>query len=184
MTLERGPERFDWEGAKKRILAAAEAESRSLEDVFARRAAELARAFETNVELGTPHLVFDASGERFAVAQSEVSVVLQADALHPVPFARSVVDRMLLVSGKLVSVYDLGLRAGGPRVSGLSVIVLASSERVGLRADTVRGIVLIDRSTLIRPLEGGSRLDPILHGTTTEQIRVLSVPQLLSDGSR
>ena len=184
MTAERATGRFDWESARKKILSSSVEQSRSLDAIFAERAAELARAGDIDVDLGTPHLAFEASGERFAVAVDEVSVVLEADALHPVPFARSVVDRMLLAQGKLVSVYDLGIRAGGQRTSGQVVIVLVGRERVGLRADAARGLVSIDRSTLIRPLEGGSRLDGILHGTTADQVRVIDVPQLLSDGSR
>src|SRR6478609_267107 len=177
MTASPGTERFDWESARKKLLSSKVEQALSLDEVFARRATELARAGETDVDRGTPHLAFEASGERFAVALDEVSVVLEADALHPVPFARSVVDRMLLAQGKLVSVYDLGIRAGGQRTSGQVVIVLVGRERVGLRADAARGLVSIDRSLLIRPLEGGSRLDSILHGTTTEQVRVINVPQ-------
>lgn len=151
-----------------------------LEAIFARRAEELARVPVESSRTGSPHLVFEIESETFALALEAVAVVVSVDNMGRLPFARSAVDGVILVQGKLVSVVDLSLASGHMRATGRFVVVLTGSDRIGLRADAVHGIVDVDPSRLIRPQANAGGIDSMLSGITEDHVQVLDVPQMLT----
>jgi chemotaxis signal transduction protein len=151
-----------------------------LDAIFARRAEELARVPVAAEKSGTPHLVFEIESQAFALTLDAVAVVVSVDQMGRLPFAKSALDGVILVQGKLVSVLDLSLVGGGKRATGRFVVVLSGSDRLGLRADDVRGIVDIDAARLIHPRENVHGLDSLLSGITQDHVQVLDVPRMLT----
>ncbi len=108
-------------------------------------------------------LVFELSGERYAVPRDRVLEVLASVRITPLPGAPRAVEGVVDVRGRLAAAFDLrhrfrlALRA--PHASERMVLARAGERQVVFRCDRIDGLVEVDESKLEDPrgLVSGAR---------------------------
>jgi purine-binding chemotaxis protein CheW len=93
-------------------------------------------------------LLFELSGQRFAVTLDEVEELTRACALQPLPKAPRPVLGVLNLRGEIVPVLDLRQRFDLPETpldpADYFVLARVAGRRVGLRVDRILGIEWLD----------------------------------------
>ncbi len=131
-------------------------------------------------------LAFQLSGEKYGLNPRLVSEVCGLTQLTPLPGLPDFVLGIMNLSGRIVSVLDLGKLFGLPK-RGLTdtdrvIIVGDGKMEFGLLANGVSGIVTIPSAAIQEPPATltGIRRDLLL-GVTPEGVAVLDLSKMLSD---
>jgi purine-binding chemotaxis protein CheW len=136
---------------------------------------------ERTVEL----LVFACAGGTYAVdAGSVVEVVPLADPT-PVPSTPPALAGVINHRGRIVAVVDLArlLPAAQeePSGAGLAVVVRSGNAILGLCADAVSGVLMIDERDLLPADHLGEQRDDVVRGLTPALAAILDLDAVVSD---
>jgi chemotaxis signal transduction protein len=159
-----------------------------MEQVFAERAARLARAkrLDDRRTEAVAHLGFRCGGTRFAVASETARRVLKPQWITRMPFTPPHLSRVTQVEGRVVAILDLRVLIGATAAAGAAgqdtVLVLERGGRqLGLfcdGVDTVEAVQVADLGP--PPARLGVTLAPYVRGVTGDMILVLEVAALIS----
>ncbi len=153
---------IDWEALRERIK---EAETRGmrtpgeLEDLYRRRARELARAPAPPAAHEAPFLIFALGRERYGLELSALSEILPLPDCAPLPGASPEVLGLINLRGSLELVVDLSRLLGLPREEASSphVLILRAPGGAGIRVGQVEGTRPVASRDLVKPEGGGGR---------------------------
>jgi chemotaxis signal transduction protein len=99
-------------------------------------------------------VTFAIQKNRFALAASSISQVLEPSAVTPLPYAPPDVEGLVNVSGSVLLQLNLALRLGmsaGPtHGSGNLVVVFTGHENIALQVDRVHNKINVDESLITR----------------------------------
>jgi purine-binding chemotaxis protein CheW len=152
--------RIDWHAVKERLRAseravqqALAAGPRRLEEVYARRAVELARTSAArSTARGIPTLLFRLAQERYAIELQALAEVLPFRRCVPVPGSPAQFLGVINLRGELRSVADgrrLLLPAAGPGGdSGFILMLRRPGQEIGLKVDRIDEFLELRREDL------------------------------------
>lgn len=107
-------------------------------------------------------LIFDLSGEKYAVPIHDIAQIIETPPTTPIPNAPHFLFGILSLRGKIVSVIDVAARLGIRRqaAGGQSKVVVLDlgPDQIGLLVDNIDQVVEVDLSSLEPPPEGFRRL--------------------------
>jgi purine-binding chemotaxis protein CheW len=146
-------------------------------EVLGARARAVAASREAEAADEVVALAFHVGGERYALPLSELSMVLEARALHPLAGAPRWLLGAMVARARLVPVLDLRhvlkLEGGGLSDLGRVVVVEADGELFGIAVEEVDGHVRLPRSAV-----AGGAAGPVRH-VTADRLAVLDSQALL-----
>jgi len=158
---------IDWNEVKHRLRAsesataqALQAGPRRIEEVYTRRAIELARtAAERAVGRGVPTLLFRLAQERYAIELKDLAEVLPFKRCVPVPGSPPQFLGVMNVRGELRSVADgrriLATAVGAVGDSGFVLMLRRPGQEIGLKVDDVDELREIRREDLTHSGKSG-----------------------------
>lgn len=122
------------------------------------RARAIASARDTAVVAALPVIAFAVGGERYGVAVEDVSQILDAGTLSPLPAAPAWLLGAAVARGRIVPVLDLrqllGLEGGGLSDLAKILVVERGGDAFGLAAEVVEGQLELPRDGLSALTEG------------------------------
>jgi purine-binding chemotaxis protein CheW len=144
------------DGAGNRADAGQEPSADMVRAELERRAANLARVPPTVTKTeSTDHVVFRVARETYAIPAANVSAVFKLTEMAVVPGAPEHVRGLALFKGQVLPVLDLRVLVGatGGALSDLARVVVVGGERgeFGLLADSIEGILPVDRAEVLPP---------------------------------
>lgn len=157
------------------------------EDILRARARQLARPLEQAADIDPVEVLeFGLGGERYALEAAHVHDVQPLRELAPLPCTPAFLRGLVNIRGRLVPVIDLkrffGLAEQG--ITDLHRVILLRTDdlEIGLLADTVEGVYLLDRQQIQRslPTLTGIRQE-FLRGVTAGRLVVLDAQAILAD---
>jgi len=156
-----------------------------LTGIFRARAAALARrSHREQVERGTLHIRFMVHGVVFGVDLRHVRTITVPHWMTTVPGAPEHLARVFQVSGRIVSLLDLGALLALPRANAdrqQAVLIDHKGALLGLVAHKLVGIAPVDTRELSPGTSATGKGSEFITGISADMTLVLDAPRLLSE---
>ncbi len=169
------------EETERALLRSIEPSPERRREILEARARAVAAAREEARADAVPLLVFGVGGERYAVAVEEVSQVLEAKGLAPLPGAPGWLLGAVIARSRIVPVLDLrhllGLQGGGMSDLARIVVVEEAGDAFGIAVETLEGRMEVPRAALASPVSGPFRW------VGPDRLAVLDLSRLGGDGA-
>lgn len=191
---ERARQTIDWrrvhEGlaaSRSRLEEGAEPTAEASRQILARRAEALAQPL---AEAATPAaalelLVFSAGHGRYAVEASRVVDVFPLLDPTPVPCTPPTILGVVSHRGRIIPLVDVGQllepAEGAPAEARFVVAVEKGGICLGLRAESVAGLVRVEERDVLAPDHVAPETDAVVRGVTETMASVLDVEALAHD---
>jgi purine-binding chemotaxis protein CheW len=103
-------------------------------------------------------LIFDAEAEKYAIPIHNISLIIEAGAITPIPNAPDFLLGILSLRGKIVSILDvarrLQLRRGVPDPPNKIIVLDLETDHFGLLVNAIDQLVEVELAALEPPPEG------------------------------
>lgn len=156
-----------------------------LTQIFRARATALARRSRRDeTERGAMHLRFQVHGASFGIDLRQVRTISVPHWVTSIPGAPEHLARVFQVSGRIVSLLDLGALFGMPRANverQQAVLLEHKASLLGIIAHKVVGIAPIDTRDLSPGTAATGEGSEFIMGITADMTLVLDVPRLVTE---
>lgn len=156
-----------------------------LTQIFRARATALARrSHREHTARGALHIRFQVHGVVFGVDLRQVRTISVPHWVTSVPGAPEHLARVFQVSGRIVSLLDLGALLGSPRVNverQQAVLLEHEESLLGVFAHKVVGIAPIDTRDLSPGTAATGKGSEFITGITADMTLVLDAPRLVTE---
>lgn len=180
--------RIDWDAAKRQLALAESALEKALtadagriDDVYRRRAAQLAKRPAGRAESArtTSVLVFSLGAERYGIPINDLAEVLPPSKCTPVPRAPAEILGVINLRGELRSVIDLRLLLSLPPAAdeseGSILMIRNRGDETGLKVGRVEKVQTIREDEIASPEPGADSSNPYIKGLSPDKVIVLNI---------